>query len=259
MPVVNMATLFCIPSDIDDYMGSEGAGSRVNDDTTQASGQTITARATAAAGATSVSVQAVQRPMQAGDMLSFYGAAMPNIVIASLTSPAAEGDTSIAVLALGSAINDGATALDQGVNTAEYWRKTKACQYATSRVKLYCGPKYTDEQLANNANANGTVNYWATIVACRWLSKRRSLVAPVGLEDDYQESMEELKAVRTEDLIIEDIPMRTAAWPSFANVSIDQSHTFHKLRVEQSISENSPTALVRYISWPDSYVGGYEN
>src|SRR5438445_8568880 len=159
MPVT-LPNLYAQPSDIWDYLGSEGTNLRL-DDHNLATGQTIQATATAALGATTIQVASIQYPLLAGTQLDFDGADMPATLEVILSSTALVGATSILVRPLGAQVNNLAEAFDSGVNVALGRRLVKACQYATGQVKLYCCPRYNDSDLVQS----WSVNRWATTIA----------------------------------------------------------------------------------------------
>ncbi len=237
-------TLFCSPNDVFDYVGVEGAQLRL-DDHSLATGQTIKTTAAAAIGATTLAVTALQYPLLAGSVLEFDGGGTTEVVEAILTAVATVGSTSLTVAALPVAIAALAQAQDSGVNLATAQRLTKGCQYGTSQVKLYCNNRYDDSVLAQS----WSVNRWSTYLAGRWVAKRRGQTAPKGIEQDVEEALDELRQVRTGMLCIEDIGTRTSGWPFISNVTVDIGYNITKVRVEQPISELTPTQYGQYVDW----------
>ena len=231
-----LPNLYCTPQDIYEQLGVDAAQLRL-DDQNQASGQQIAASTTAGIGATSISVAALQYGLLAGTRLVFSDAGMSSPVEVTLSSTAASGATSLPVTTLTVAVTGGAIAIDNGVNVWLAGMMTKACRYATARVKLYCCNRYDDTQLVNS----WSVNQWAITIACKWIGTRLYRAAPEQIESAYQEVMEELKAVKDGSLDVEDIAPRTANWPAFSNVTVDIGYSVRKLRVEQSISEPTQT------------------
>jgi hypothetical protein len=242
--LVVLPNLYASPSDIDDYLGATEVDLRL-DDQQLATGQVITAVANAAAGAAALQVAALQRPLLAGSQLKFYGAGMPGIVYAVLSAVANIGDTQLAVAPLAGAVDQDAQATDSGVNLATAARMVKGCSYATARVKMYCANRYDDSQLCKS----WSVNNWATIIASRWVSKRRAQSAPSGLAEDYEEAMKELNLVRQGSLCIEDIGTRTSGWPFITNSTIDVRYDIVKARVQPLLSEGTPTQYGQYVDW----------
>jgi hypothetical protein len=239
-----LSSLFTTPQDIFDMIGTAAAQLRL-DDMKVASGETVTTTADAASGATTISVSALQYGLLQGTVLVFQLAGMDPPVQAILTTSAAIAATSITVIPLGSAITSGAQARDNGTNVWLNGLMPKACKYATARVMSYASQRYNTSDLTKS----WTVNQWATVVACRWLAKRLFQVAPAGIESDYEEAMEELKAVKGGQLNIDDVPTRTASWPSFSNVTLDDRFNIRKVRVEPVISDNIPTQYAQSVDW----------
>jgi hypothetical protein len=231
-----------------DYLGNQGGQLRLDDDNL-ASGQTILVTAPLAQGGTVLNITALQAPLIAGTVLEFAGGGMAAVVEAQLAQTAKLGDTSLTLLPIPAPVNQSATATDNGVNLAFAQRLAKACQYGTSQVKFYCLTRYEDADLFSNAQERGSVNRWATSLAARWLCRRRGQSAPQGVQDDADESLEEMKAVRSSQGMIEDIPLRTSGWPFMSNVTIDVGYYTTKVRVEQQISEMTPVQYPQYIDW----------
>lgn len=248
MPVA-LPNVYCTNNDVFDYLSAEGVDLRL-DDNNLASGQTVTVTADAAAAATSISVSALQYALLKGALLQFDGAGMDAVVQAQLSAAAAVNATSLSVSALSAAINNGATAIDTGVNVATGARLTKATKYATSRVKFYCCGRYDDDDLATTWSANR----WCVIIAAQWLCKRRGQSAPMGIESDYAEALEEMKMVKDGTADIEDIAPRTSGWPAFSNVTIDDRYAVRKIRVEQVISEPTPTLYPQAVDWDSAFL-----
>lgn len=244
MPPVTLPNLYCLPSDVYDYLGTEGAQLR-QDDHDLATGQVMTVQSAAAQGATSLSIDPLQYPLLPGTTLEFDGGGMSAVVEAVLTTLAVAGATSLSVAALPQQINQYAQARDSGVNVALAARLVKACNYATAQVKLYCCGRYDDSQLA----LSWSVNRWATNLGAKWMCRRRGGVTPKGVEEDAKEALEEMKYVQRGMLNIEDIGTRTAGWPFISNVSIQVGYDYAKLRVEQALSEPTPTQYGQYIDW----------
>lgn len=244
MPLLTLPNLYCSPADVYDYMGTAGAQLRLDDDNL-ATGYVIQATVLAAAGATSILVTALQAPLLAGSTLEFRGSGMPAVAEAVLSAVARLGDTTLTVSPLAAQINALATADDNGVNTALAQRLVKACQYGTSRVKLYCTGRYNDSDLAQCWSANR----WATTLAGKWLATRLCRPCPESIREDYDEAMEELNKVQHHQLSLEDIGTRTSGWPFISNMEVDVAYDVAKVRVEPQISEATPTQYGQFVDW----------
>ena len=243
MPV-NLPNLYTLPGDIFDYLGSEQAQLCL-DDHNQATGQILNATALAAVGATTISVTPLSSPLLRGTVLEWDGGGMDAVVQAVLTAAAPVGSTSLSVSALAAAINASAQARDSGVNVALAQRLVIGCSHGTARVKLYCCSRYDDSQLVQS----WSVNRWATVCGARWLRKRRSQTAPKGIEDDFEEALEEMRQVQVGCLQIEDIGTRTSGWPFVTNTTVQIGYETARVRVEQSISEATPTQFGQFVDW----------
>lgn len=122
------------------------------------------------------------------------------------------------------------------INPQQQGWLTKAISWATARVNFYCASKYATADLATS----WVVNNWAVVLACDWLSRRRGNPSPFG--DLVEEVMQDLKDIRSGEAQFSDIGLRTAAWPAWSNVRVDQLYALRKIRVErvQGMSELTP-------------------
>ena len=250
MPIT-LSTLFCTPQDVWDLLSVEGVDLR-EDDHNLATGQIIEASAAAAVGATSITVTALPVALLRGAELVFDSAGMAAPVKAQLTAAAAVGATSIAVTALETAINAGAQARDSGVNAATGARLAVSTRKGTSKVKLYCNARYDDSQLA----LCGTVNDWATLGAAKWLCSRRAQGCPKSIAADYEEALEEMRAVQAGQLSLEDIGTRGVDWPTISNVSVRPGYNGMQARAQPYISEGTPTGYPQYVDWNSAMLLG---
>lgn len=243
MPVA-LPNVYCTPNDVYELIGVEAAQLRL-DDQNQASGQQVATTADAAVGATSLTIGSLQYALLRGTRLVFSNAQMSSPVEVTLSAVAAVGATTLTVVALETAITSGAIAIDNGVNVWLAGLMTKACKFATARIKLYCCNIYDDSSLVNS----WSVNQWAITIAAHWLATRLYRAAPEQIQVAYLEAMEELKAVKNGELSIEDIGTRTSAWPFLSNVTVDPTYTVRKVRVEWPISEQTTTQYPQSVDW----------
>jgi hypothetical protein len=250
MALVNLPNLYCTYNDVADYLSTEGIELRL-DDHTQATGQQVLVTIPASAGATSLSVEALGQYLPNGCVLNFDGGGLSPVLQVILTALAPVGATTLAVMALGADVPQGASAIDNGVNIASNARVAKARAYATATCKRYCTNRYDDSQLAQA----WSVNQWATVIAARWVAKRRAQGCPQAIEDDYKEALDELKKVQVREMDVEDIYTRNASWPSWFNATIDQTYDVNRVRVEQSTSDPTITQFPVLIDWYDNFAG----
>lgn len=243
MPIT-LNTLFCVPQDVWDVLSVEGVDLR-NDDSNLGTGHIITATALAAEGATSITVDSLTVPLLRGAELTFQQAGMATPVTASLTAVAAVGATTLSVTALSDDINAGAQARDSGVNAATGARLMVGCRKGTSKVKLYCNQRYDDSQLV----LSGTVCDWAALAAAKFLCTRRAQGCPKSILKDYEDALEEMRAVHAGQLAIEDIGTRGVDWPTVVNVTVNPAYDHMRARVQPGISEGTPTGYSQYIDW----------
>ncbi len=243
MPIT-LPTLFTTPQDMWDTLSVIGVDLR-NDDNNLATGQIINVSSTAAIGAVSISVTALPVALLRGAVLVFDSAAMNPPVSVSLSAAAVVGATSLSVDSLSAQVNAGAQARDSGVNAATAARLVVGARKGTSKVKLFCNCRYDDSQLA----LSGTVCDWATICGCKWLCTRRAQPCPKSLLSDYEEAISEMERVHSGELYIEDIGVRGSDWPTVTNITVNPAYNVMRARVQQAISEQSPTAFSQFPDW----------
>lgn len=245
MPVpATLPNLYTSPNLVFDWLGTEGVDLRL-DDHNRATPQKVVATADAAPGATSLSVAALAYPLLRGTTLRFDGGGMSDVVSVVLTATAVVGGLTLPVEALAGAVNAQAAALDTGVNVALANRLLAGCRYGTTQVKLYCCGRYDDDQLVLSYQAQ----QWATILAARWVCRRRGNTAPESIERDAEEAVHQLEMVNRGEVQVPEVGTRTACHPFLTNVTVDVRYDVAKVRVEPQISEGTPTQYPQYVDW----------
>ncbi len=243
-----LSPLFCSPQDVYELIGVEAAQLRL-DDQNKASGQQVATIAAAAIGDGTLSIAALQYPLLRGTNLVFSDAGMDTPVEVTLNAVASVGSTTLTVVPLVTAIPATAIAIDNGVNVWLAGLLVKACNYATGRISTYCGNRYEASQLVTDP----TVNQWATTIAAHWLATRLFRGAPQQIKESYDEAMLELKDVQASRLNLQ-VATRTSGWPFFSNISVDPTYVVRKLRVEEQISENTPTQYAQEVDWSSYFL-----
>ncbi len=243
MPVT-LSTLFCYPQDVWDLLSVEGVDLR-EDDHNLASGQIIRTSSLTVAGSVVMAVFPIPVALLAGAWLTFDGAGMVVPVQVQLSAAAPVGSTSLTIVAPTYDISAGAQARDSGVNAATGARLLVGCRKGTTKVKLYCNQRYDDSQLV----LSGSVLDWAVVVAAKFLCTRRAQGCPKTIAQDYDAAIEELRAVQSSTLSIEDIGTRGVDWPTVTNVTVMPGYDGMRARVDPNISEQTPTAYGQYINW----------
>lgn len=250
---LTLPNLYCTPNDLYRRMSVEGVKLRL-DDRDQATGQQVTATANAAVGATTINIAALQSPLLRGSVLTFSGGGMADSLDVTLTATAALGATSLSVGALTAPVYVNSSALDDGTDLALAVVMAEACQVGTGQVKDYCCPRYQDSDLANNASEKGAAFRWALAVACRYLGRRCCRPCPKPIVEEAKEAIDEMKGVRSGNFNIADIPTRTSGWPFLSNVTVNPAYDTVKLRVEQVISEPTPTQYPQFPDWSSVFL-----
>lgn len=244
MPIT-LATLFTTPQDIWDLLSVEGVDLR-EDDHNLGTGQIINVLVDAGIGSTSLFITPnLQYPMVAGTQLKFDGGGMEDTVEVQLSADAAAGANSITVQPLTGAVTASAAARDSGINIVTGARLLVGARKGTSKVKLYCNQRYDDSQLA----LSGTVLDWATICAAKFICTRRAQGCPQSIAEEYEEAIEEMRAVQAGQLSIESIGTRGIDWPTITNITVNPGIDGMRARVQPNISEGTPTAFGQFVDW----------
>ncbi len=134
---------------------------------------------------------------------------------------------------------------DGTVDTDEEIRIHRACNVATARVLRYTQTLYDSEDLITS----WSVWQWATVIAAYWVCSRRGNPVAASLQALYDETLEDLTAVKMGLLPIEDIGYKTSLAPVWSNVRVDSHYSIRQLRVERPISERSPSQFPQKTDW----------
>lgn len=135
-----------------------------------------------------------------------------------------------------------------GTNIATWWQEIAAD--ATTTIDSYASQVY--------APADLYTSYWvrirATWIGCYRASQRKG--NPDLFSQRYQEIIEELEKVKTQDIIIPNIPTAADLTPAMSNVYIDARYEIDKIRVIPQISTGG-TSGRQSLAWalypPDWY------
>ncbi len=246
------AVLFCGPQDVYDLIGTEGGQLRL-DDQGMASGQTIIAVANAALGDMTLAITALSAPLLRGSVLEFLGAGMPQQIEVTLSAVAMVGATSLTVNPLSAAVFANSQAVDNGVNLATAYRLVEACRYGTSEVMLWCCARYDPTQLVLSYN----VKRWATASGSKWLTSRRGQKPPASIMTEYEEAKEAMRLVQTGMLQIDSAGTRTSGWPWISNMTVDHRYVNAQVRVQENISEGTPTQYAQWVDWSSVFAFDY--
>lgn len=140
---------------------------------------------------------------------------------------------------------------DGSIDANEQGYLATAIQWASDKVNFYCLNRYAALDLANS----WLVNNWAVLCAGHWLSIRRGNPSPASIADLYKEALKDMEMIRTGAANLPGIGLRTAAWPAWSNIRLDQLYSLRKLRVERPISEQSPVKdYYQQIDWPSQFI-----
>lgn len=125
---------------------------------------------------------------------------------------------------------------DGSLNPTEEGYLAQAINWASDKVNFYCLSRYAASDLVNS----WLVNNWCVILTAYWLSTRRGNPSPGSFADLYEEAIKDLEMIRKGEAQLPGIGLRTAAWPAWSNVRVNQLYALRKIRVERPISEQSP-------------------
>lgn len=145
---------------------------------------------------------------------------------------------------------------DGVVSAAELEFLDTARNWATARVKYYCGALYDSADLATSY----LVAEWATALASFYVCVRRVNPCPDSIHElvfgrpgtEDRGVMGDLKEVRAGVGRIPDIGYRNVPWPAWSVVRADPRYRFRQLRVVKSSSERTPTQYPQTVDWFDS-------
>lgn len=137
------------------------------------------------------------------------------------------------------------------IDTTESARlTTNGLNIATAKCNLYLLERYD----ASDLYESWIVHHWATVIAARWLCKRRGNPVPESLDDEYDEVIEEMTAVKEGDMSLGDVAQRESDQPTFSNVTMVDHYALRKIRVQRPISEQSPSAIPQNRHYPSDYL-----
>jgi hypothetical protein len=234
MALAPLSYLFCTEDDVFDWLSIDGEQLSLND-MNNGSSSLVALTADAAASAVSLTVAALPSALPRGLVLQFSGSDMTLPVLAQLAAAASLGATSLSVQPIAGPILTGAQAVDRGVSAMEQARVNKGIMWSTSRVSLYCQPRYDPADLATS----WVVNQWTAVMAAGWVRKRRANPLPGTLKAEIDEAMTELRLVRAGSIQIPDIGLRNPDFPAYSNMRVDQRYWLKVLRVQRPISSQS--------------------
>lgn len=144
---------------------------------------------------------------------------------------------------------------DDFVNGAESARlSTGIINYATSRVNLFLGERYTPADLVTSWQ----VHDWATIIGAVKLCRRRGNPVPKTLLRDYNAATEEMQMVRDHDLSLSDIGEIESSQPSMSNMTMDRRYRARPLRKQKALSTPRQSPIPSHIHYPTEYIAGAE-
>jgi hypothetical protein len=250
MPVL-LPPAFCSATDVQNLLSTLAVDLRLGDDDASATGQYIQATALASIGATTLNVMPLEVAVNAGAHLWFYGAdqSVESEVIFRAAFPA--GATSLSVNALTNPVNAGAVALDSGVNVIDWNRLANPfIPWASAQIKRRLNVKYDDSALLQC----WSVNEWATILTAYRLCQRRLNAVPGVMQKAYDDAIADMKEVQSGAMYLEDVGLRTTECFAWSNVTLDQfGYNIRKVRVQQPISESTPTQYAQNVSWPAQF------
>lgn len=127
---------------------------------------------------------------------------------------------------------------------------TSVLREATNKVKLYCLPKYTSDDLQADADNDGFVNDLATNLAVCYLSRRRGNTIPASFKEMCAEVMADLEDIRRDMKQLPEVDQRHKTSPAFSNVFVDPFYTYRQVRVETTISEDTaPVGYQQAVDW----------
>ena len=129
-----------------------------------------------------------------------------------------------------------------------------AINYATSLINDHALGRYTAEVLAGN----WTVNWWAVVIATRFLCMRRLNQIPKGIDSAYKEVMAALQQLKMGSYTLGDEEERISSAPAWSNVRVPPWYRVHQVRVERPISEGTPPRVMPAADFAAEIIGSVE-
>jgi len=127
-----------------------------------------------------------------------------------------------------------------GDDIADWWEEH--ISDATLRVWMYI--HLFNGDIHGLPDATLVNSYWirrrATWIACYYISQRRG--NPSQFNERYLEIIEELEKVQLGLIQIPEIATSAKLIPAMDNLTVDNRHGLHKLRVQVPLSTDTPTA-----------------
>jgi phage gp36-like protein len=120
---------------------------------------------------------------------------------------------------------------------------------ASEIINFYCFSLYRPEDMVTSA----WINRRATDIACYLLEARRGNIPSGIITTIYKQAIEWLESVHRSIYEIPGIPIRATQAPAWSNVRIDQRYPTFRVRVERSISQQSPTPYRQSVDWSSEY------
>lgn len=223
-----LETLYTTSDDCAQLMGASGLTLRIDDAIASSGGIT---------GATNASPIVITthaaHGLSTGDRVLIFGVG---------GNTAADGEHVITVLAATTFELDGSTG-NAAYTSGGCWMSTAtsnalvtpAINVGTAKVNRHCQKLYEVADLATS----WSVWNWATAIACHWICARRQNPIPSSLNNMYIETMDELMAVSSGQMQIEDIGYRNNIMPMWSALRLDNRWSLKKLRVERPLSDRT--------------------
>ncbi len=120
---------------------------------------------------------------------------------------------------------------------------------ASEIINSFVTHLYRPEDLVTSAY----INRRCTDMAVYYLMTRRGNSAPGSIQRRYEECLDWLQKIHDQKLEIPMLPVRHTQAPAFSNVRIDMRYPTHRVRVERSISEKTPTMYPQSVDMQAEY------
>ena len=125
----------------------------------------------------------------------------------------------------------------------------EAINQATAEVNLYCLPRYDASAIATSWNANR----WTLAIAAAWLCTRRGNGVPKSIQAMCDRAYKQMELILEGKMPL-DVGSRNPDWPAWSNVIVRPEYQQSKIRVQRSISEQTPvTQYKRKKDWASEY------
>jgi hypothetical protein len=87
----------------------------------------------------------------------------------------------------------------------------------------------------------------------QWMARRFCRTPPASIDKQVEDAIKECRMVQMGQMQVPGIGVRSAGWPFIDNVTVNPAYFNHKIRLQQTISDPTPTQFGAYVDYSDIY------